>query len=148
MSTAHLGPKISQVTSHFESKGQENTNCKGRAKLNRKLFRTIEKVTEMFCFLKKTCNLGLLFTCIFDFASFIIVDLFPCAHKNLGTHNLWGGGISNHWVRKGWLPRIAISDNSKAVPASLRCIHGRRHLYTAALSQVLSKHSVEVLKIS
>ena len=90
MSIAYLGPKISQVTSHFESKGQENTNCKGRAKLNRKLFRTIEKVIEMFCFLTKPCNLGLLFTCIFDFASFIIVDLFPCAHKNLGTHNLWG----------------------------------------------------------
>ena len=100
MSTAHLGLKIRQVTSHFESKGQENTNSKVTATLIQKHFRTIEKVTEMFWLqnffiLTKPCNLGLLCTCIFDFASFIIVDLFPCAHKNLGTNNLSGGCISN-----------------------------------------------------
>ena len=58
MSTAHLGLKIRQVTYHFESKGQENTNCKVTAKLNQQLSRTIEKVTEMFWlqsfFLNKT----------------------------------------------------------------------------------------------
>ena len=48
MSTAHLGLKIRQVTSHFESKGLGKYNCKVTAKLNQQLFRTIEKVTEMF----------------------------------------------------------------------------------------------------